>query len=146
MYSRKFFAGLSSFQIYPAKTGDLGTHKSRLRSHYFLIGGYRFNGRTINFTPSLLVSFRPVISPTVDMTLNFDYQNKLGFTIGSKYLNSAYASINFRIAKTIGIGYAYEYALNALNQVAPSTHEIVLIISSCNIKPPKAKFHCPAYQ
>lgn len=146
IHNNKFFAGLSMFQQYPSKIDETGTEENRLAGHYFLMTGYKFRGEVLNFTPSMLVSFAFFAPPTVDFTLTVDYKNRISIGLGSKYLNSGYASALLNVRNGLKIGYAYEYALTELIRVAPSTHEIVLQFSSCHIDKNKIKVQCPAYQ
>lgn len=146
IYNKSFFAGLSSFQIFPTRMYQIGTNDSRLGAHYYMMAGYRLRGKSLHYTPSFLLSFTPFASPTMDISLLVDYEQKISFAAGSKYLNSAYALLNFRIAHTLTIGYVYEYALNEVSKVAPSTQEFVLSISTCYQEKQVPKFYCPAYQ
>ena len=146
IYNRKFYLGLSMYQMYPARIDQIGTKENRLTAHYFFMGGYRFRGKKIHFSPSTLISFSPFISPTVDLTLTTDYKDKISIALGSKYLNSAYATLQFKIANSLSLGYSYEYALNEIAKVAPTTHEIVLQFATCYKNSVKQKVLCPAYQ
>jgi len=146
-YNRNFYVGLSMLQVYPVRTGKLGTKKNKLTGHYFLSGGYRLRGRNrLDFIPSFMLSFSPFIAPTFDLTLTADYKQRISVAMGSKYLNSGYITLQLRLIKKVYVGYSYEYALNELNKVAPSTHEIILNFTSCTTDKKHIKFVCPAYQ
>lgn len=146
IYNKKFYLGLSIFQIYPATANELGTSQNTLHSHYYFMGGYRFQGHSVDLTPSLLFTLTPFISPTADFTLTADFENTLSVALGSKYLNSAYACLKIRLGEAIALGYSYEYALNEINKVGPSTHEIILSFSGCYDDREKPDFFCPAYE
>lgn len=146
IYNKNFFLGLSLFQQYPARIKEIGTKENRLSPHYFFTGGYRLRGRDIHFSPSYLLSFAPFASPTLDLTLTIDYKQKISIALGSKYLNSAYTTLQFGINNKMIVGYSYEYALNEISKVAPSTHEIVVQFNFCHIDKIKQKIICPAYQ
>jgi type IX secretion system PorP/SprF family membrane protein len=146
IYNRNFYAGLSMLQLYPAKRGKIGTKENRLTGHYFLTSGYRFRGRNLHYIPSFLFNFSPFISPTLDLTLTVEYEKIISLALGSKYLNSGYATIQLRVLPSVYLGYAYEYALNEINKVSPTTHEIVLRLGSCNSEGKEPKFICPAYE
>lgn len=146
IHNNRFFAGLSMYQQYPTRIREIGTNENRLAAHYFLLSGYRFEGKTISFTPSMLTSFAAFAPPTLDLTLTADYKNKISIALGSKYLNSGYATVQLNVGAGMRIGYSYEYALTELVRVAPSTHEIVLQFSSCHVDKNKIKVECPAYQ
>lgn len=146
IYNRNFYLGLSMLQIFPARTGDIGTRDNRLTAHYFFTGGYRFRGRKLHFIPSYLINFSPFISPTVDLTLTVDYKQQLVVGLGSKYLNSGYVTLQLRVLKKMFLGYSYEYALNEINNVSPTTHEIIIKFTSCIGDKKAEKFICPAYR
>lgn len=145
LYNRNMFLSLSMTQLYPAKYKIIGTDEFRLSSHYFLSSGYRFRGYKLDVVPSFMMSFAPFASPTMDINLSFDYDNILIFGLGSKYLNSGYASLQLQISNVIGIAYAYEYALNEISRVAPVTHEIMIKFSNCTTEKKRQDFICPAY-
>lgn len=146
LYNRKLFAGFSFTQAYPAELGAIGTSDYRLNTNYFLEAGYRLRGRKIDVIPSMMVSFAPFANPTVDMTLTLDYEERLSLALGSKYLNSGYVAVNIHLTRIIAMGYAYEYALSEIVNVAPSTHELIISISTCTTERRKTGFICPAYE
>ena len=145
LYNRNMFAGFSFLQGYPTKYDIIGTDEYRLSTHYFLQAGYRFRGQKIDLIPSTMISFAPFANPTVDMTMTFDYKEKISLALGSKYLNSAYVGVNLHVFSNIAVGYVYEYALTEIVNVAPNTHEIVISISNCTTERRKTGFVCPAY-
>jgi len=146
IYNQNFYAGLSMIQLYPARIDRIGTRRNRLTGHYFLTSGYRFRGRILHYIPSFLFNFSPFISPTMDLTLTVEYDKTISLALGSKYLNSGYATLQLRLFSSVTLGYSYEYALNEISNVAPTTHEIVLTIGSCNSEGRETKFICPAYE
>lgn len=146
LYNRNLFAGFSFLQAYPAKIGVIGTGDNRLNTNYFLSAGYRFRGNKIDIVPSTMISFAPFADPTVDMTLTLDYEQKISLALGSKYLNSGYLALQMQLTRVFSVGYSYEYALSEIVNVAPSTHEIIIGISTCTTERKKTGFVCPAYQ
>lgn len=146
IYNRNLYVGFSFLQAYPAKIKVIGSGENRLTTHYFLTSGYRLRGQKIDIIPSMMVSFSPFISPTVDITLTLDYRDKISLGLGSKYLNSGYATVYLHVLRNISVGYSYEYALSEIINVAPTTHEIILSISNCTTERRKTDFICPAYQ
>lgn len=146
IYNDNFFAGLSMYQQYPLRIKEVGTKLNRLAPHYFVMTGYKIEGQNLNFTPSMLFGFAPFAAPTLDLTLTADYEDKISLAVGSKYLNSGYATVQLNIGRGVKIGYSYEYAFTELIEIAPSTHEIVLQFNSCHIDRNQIKVECPAYQ
>tara|TARA_B100000508_G_C11455320_1_gene276435 strand:- start:466 stop:1416 length:951 start_codon:yes stop_codon:yes gene_type:complete len=146
IHNRNFYMGLSMFQLFPARIQKFGTNENRLSPHFFYTTGYRIRGINLDAIPSMLVNFSPIVSPTLDFTLELDYQKKVQLAVGSKYLNSAYGILKLRLLKKMTIGYSYEYALNEISQVAPETHEIMIQITSCRIGERTPHLPCPAYR
>lgn len=146
LYHKNAYVGLSLLQIYPIETGRFGTSENKLTPHFFLTSGYRFRGRKIDIIPSVMSNFSGLISPTVDFTLTFDYKQKIALALGSKYLNSTYATLQIGLGQFVSVGYTYEYALTEIAKVAPRTQEIVLQIKTCKFKEETFKNLCPAYQ
>jgi len=146
IHNRNFYMGLSMFQLFPARIRKFGTKENRLSPHFFYTTGYRIRGINIDVIPSMLINFSPVVSPTLDFTLELDYQKKIQLAVGSKYLNSAYGILKMRLLKKMTIGYSYEYALNEISQVAPETHEIMIQFTSCRIGEKTPHLPCPAYR
>lgn len=146
IHNKNFYMGLSMFQIFPARIRNFGTKENRLSPHFFYSTGYRFRGEIIDVIPSMLVNFTPLIAPTIDFTLELDYQKRIQLAVGSKYLNSAYGILKLRLLKKMTVGYSYEYALNEISQVAPETHEIMIQITTCRIGERTPNLPCPAYR
>lgn len=146
VYNSNFYLGLSYFQIFPTRIKFYGTKENRLAGHTFLTAGYRFRGKDFHFTPSMLISFTPFVSPTVDLTMTLDYKQKLSVALGSKYLNSGYLSLQFNLSSSIAVGYSFEYALNEISNVAPTSHELILRFKTCKANSIERKVLCPAYQ
>lgn len=146
LYNKNLFLGASLMQGFPARIKNFGSKENRLSNHIFLTSGYRFRGREIDVIPSFLFYIAPLVSPTMDMNLSIDVHNMFLVGLGSKYLNSAYLNFELKVFRKIHFGYAYEYALNRLSKVSPTTHEFAIRIKSCNEEKKFEKFICPAYE
>lgn len=146
LYNKKLFLGASLMQAFPARIRKHGTSENRLSNHLFLTSGYRFRGREIDVIPSFLFYVAPLVSPTMDMTLSLDFYNTLLVGLGSKYLNSGYINLEIKLYKNFHIGYSYEYALNKIARVSPTTHEIGIRLKNCDEEKRFKKFICPAYE
>ena len=95
--SSKMFGGVSLFQAFPTKFKKLGTGKTNLEPHLFLMGGYHFRNRNFTYTPSFLLSSVFFHSPTLDINLKVNYKNKISLGLGGKYVNSAYLFFDVKI-------------------------------------------------
>lgn len=146
LYNKNLFLGTTLMQAYPARVKNLGTKENRLSNHLFITSGYRLRGREIDVMPSFMFYISPVVSPTMDMTLNIDFHKFMIIGLGSKYLNSGYINLELKAGQKFSVGYSYEYALNRISKVAPTTHEISLRFKTCNEEKRFQKWICPAYE
>ena len=143
--SSKLFGGISLFQAFPTKFKKLGTGKTNLEPHLFIMGGYHFRKRYFTYSPSFLISSVFFHSPTLDINFKVNYKNKISLGVGSKYVNSAYLLFDVRLFNWATIGYSYEYSLSPLNAAAANSHEIVLSLFGCDRYIEPAQFYCPVY-
>jgi type IX secretion system PorP/SprF family membrane protein len=97
-------------------------------SHYFLTAGYVFDiNYELKFKPSFMLKSAFNVSPSVDISANFLYQEK--FELGATYRleDSFGAMVNFAITPELRIGYAYEHIISDLKITSPSSHELIIL-------------------
>ncbi len=97
-------------------------------SHYFLTAGYVFDiSYDLKFKPFFMLKSAFNVSPSLDLSTNFLYKEKMevGFTYR---LDESYgAMINFAVTPELRIGYAYDNIISDLNVTTPSSHEIIIL-------------------
>jgi type IX secretion system PorP/SprF family membrane protein len=97
-------------------------------SHYFLTAGYVFDiNYELKFKPSFMLKSAFNVTPSVDVSANFLYQEK--FELGATYRleDSFGAMVNFAITPELRIGYAYEHIISDLKITSPSSHELIIL-------------------
>jgi type IX secretion system PorP/SprF family membrane protein len=97
-------------------------------SHYFLTAGYVFDiNYELKFKPSFMLKSAFNVSPSVDVSANFLYQEK--FELGATYRleDSFGVMVNFAITPELRIGYAYEHIISDLKITSPSSHELIIL-------------------
>lgn len=97
-------------------------------SHYFLSAGYVFDiNYELKFKPSFMLKSAFNVSPSVDVSANFLYQEK--FELGATYRleDSFGAMVNFAITPELRIGYAYDHVISDLKITSPSSHEFMIL-------------------
>jgi type IX secretion system PorP/SprF family membrane protein len=97
-------------------------------SHYFLTAGYVFDiNYELKFKPSFMLKSAFNVSPSVDVSANFLYQEK--FELGATYRleDSFGAMVNFAITPELRIGYAYDHVISDLKITSPSSHEFIIL-------------------
>lgn len=112
-------------------------------SHYFLTGGYVFQlNDNLKMKPSAMVKSAFGVSPSIDGSLNFLFNER--FEIGATYrLDDSFgAMVNYAITPNLRIGYAYDHIVSDLNVTTPSSHEVMLLF---DLNFPKKVSRSPRY-
>jgi type IX secretion system PorP/SprF family membrane protein len=97
-------------------------------SHYFLTAGYVFDvNNELKFKPSFMLKSASNVSPSLDLSVNFLYQEK--FEIGATYrLEDSFGGmVNFAVTPELRVGYAYDHIISDLKVTSPSSHEFILL-------------------
>lgn len=112
-------------------------------SHYFLTGGYVFDlNPTVKFKPFFMLKSAFNVSPSLDLSTNFLFNNK--FEVGATYRleDSFGAMVNYAISPNVKVGYAYDHIVSDLKVTTPSSHEIILLF---DLNFPKKVSRSPRY-
>ncbi len=132
-YTNKYYVGFSVPNMLKSKHLDLTVNGDQYEfgsetSHYFLTGGYVFDlSQTVKFKPFFMLKSAFNVSPSLDLSANFLFNNK--FEIGGTYRleDSFGAMASYAITPNLKIGYAYDHIVSDLKVTTPSSHEIILL-------------------
>jgi type IX secretion system PorP/SprF family membrane protein len=148
IYSKKSYIGISIDQVVPRRIkgsgGEYGI-KSRIVPHLNFTAGKRLYVHEVyHLIPSVMVKFKPLVAPSVDLNLMMDFNNH--FQIGTSYRvgDAICALVKFRLLKYFDIGYSYDFPHTRMLKGTMQTHEITLGFSACAWKE-SYKMTCPAY-
>lgn len=132
-YSDKSYIGLSVPNMletnhYDKSAGEKadGFYVSE-QLHYYLMAGHVMDlNYNLKFKPSLLAKIADGVSPQIDLSANFLWNEK--FTGGLAYrINGAVSAIaGFQISNGIFVGYAYDAETNKLADYNSGSHEFFL--------------------
>jgi len=131
LYSDKFFAGLSMWQLLRNKLPGLGPD-SKLTHHFVLTGGKLFpTGGDWSYLPNAALKFAPMSKPALDLGILFDYRNSV--LLGFSYRNTDAIAASFKVnfLKYFSLGYAFDFTTSKIRYGSANTHEIILGISAC---------------
>ena len=98
--------------------------------HYHLQGGYKFRvADNYNLYASTLVKYVAGSPIQVDLNTMLEYNERIG--LGLTYRTSTILNglLNFKITKSLKIGYSYGYNFNELRNFSNGSHEIILIFN-----------------
>jgi type IX secretion system PorP/SprF family membrane protein len=112
-------------------------------AHYFVTGGYVFElSPNTKLKPSFLVKSAFSAPTSFDVNLNALFFEK--FELGASYrLDDSFSGlINFLIAPSVRIGYAYDAVSSDIKKYAPASHEFMLLF---DLNFPKKVSRSPRY-
>ncbi len=137
VYAANFFAGFSANQLLnnKFKTGpdDLGL--SKLSSHFYLVGGYKyFIDREWAIEPTLILK-KVVPSPfQLELDCKVIYNNTLWGGLAFRTQESFSILMGYTYQKKFYFGYAFDLALNEIKRYTLGSHEIVIGVNFNTIK------------
>lgn len=145
-YSKKYYFGISSFQILNNEISwgsEVPDETGQLSRHYFVTAGYLI---PIGVNYSLVPSF--VMRAVSPAPVQFDFNAKLRYQdlawLGFSYRNKDAVVVlaGVTIKKLVDIGYAYDINTSELNNYNKGTHEILvgLRMPYHEHNPPPAQF------
>jgi type IX secretion system PorP/SprF family membrane protein len=128
-YSDKYYVALSIPNL--AKSAHLdynGREYGSDVSHYFLTAGYVFDvNYELKFKPSFMLKSAFNVSPSLDLSANFLYKEKVEIGATYRLQDSFGGMVNFAVTPELRIGYAYDHIISDLKVTTPSSHEFILL-------------------
>lgn len=128
-YSDKYYVALSVPNL--AKSAHLdynGREYGSDVSHYFLTAGYIFDvNYELKFKPSFMLKSAFNVSPSLDLSANFLYKEKVEIGATYRLQDSFGGMVNFAVTPELRIGYAYDHIISDLKVTTPSSHEFILL-------------------
>jgi len=139
-FSKKYYVGFSipkllTNQIVYNTAYKMETTFNVANFHYHLQGGYKFRlAENYNLYTSTLVKYVAGSPIQVDLNTMLEYNEQIG--LGLTYRTSTIVNglLNFKITKSLKIGYSYGYNFNELRNFSNGSHEIILIFNQAKNK------------
>ena len=128
-----FYFGFSAHQLinnkityYDDFIGDTSNYWGRLKSHLYVMGGYKFKINSLfAVEPSVLVKSIEVSSFQVDVTARGIYRNTYWLGFGFRSMNALSFLVGIQYRKRIFIGYSYDLGIgNSQELNLGGTHEL----------------------
>lgn len=146
-YTNDFYAGFSIPKLLNNElTLGYNVNNEKLsaatRNYYFIAGKVFSLNDKLKFRPSTLIKMTKGAPMQMDITANFILYDK--FWLGAMYrTGSAFGVlVQVQLAKTVRIGYAYDFTTNQLKDYNSGTHEIMV---SFDFFTGKNKIRSPRY-
>ena len=129
--SKNYYAGFIMRNLVPSRWEDIGD-QSKYRFHYHLNAGYRWVVKEgITLLPGFHLRVPPRSPVSLDLNLNADYNNVLGFGLGFRAGDAVNATAVIKIKNQFAIAYNFDYTITKVQNVAKNTHEISLQFTTC---------------
>lgn len=128
-YTDKYYFGVSIPNMLNAAHLDYnGREYGSDVSHYFVTAGYVFDiNYELKFKPSVLLKSAFSVRPSLDVSANFLYREKIEIGATYRLEDSFGGMVNFAITPGLRIGYAYDHVTSDLKVTTPSSHEFILL-------------------
>lgn len=133
-YSSRYYAGLAVDQLFNSKivlerseidTTD-GTF-SRLKSHFTLHGGYKFNiNRDFDGEPSMLIRATAKARPQAEITARGIYRKMAWLGVSFRTNDAVGILAGYNYLDQIYIGYSYDIIVNKLRKGSGGSHEVMI--------------------
>lgn len=118
-YNKKFYLGISAPNIYNGNINpDMVT--------FLNTGCVLKMSDNVFVKPAILVKNIITAPVSANISTTFYYKEIIGLGVGYTYNTSALAYTDIRLNDQLHFGYAFEYALNALQNYSSGSHEIML--------------------
>ena len=133
LYSGRAFIGYSIYQVAQNEInlGDEATpinlSQAKLAIHHFATVGYAIPiSDKFDLTPSLMFKIQGAAPLSYDINLKAEYNRK--FWLGVSYRNedAVAAMAGIRLSDWLRLGYSYDFVTSEINNLASSSHEVVL--------------------
>ncbi|MGO4821994.1 MULTISPECIES: PorP/SprF family type IX secretion system membrane protein [unclassified Flavobacterium] len=128
-YTDKYYVALSIPNMMKSAHLDYnGREYGSDVSHYFLTGGYVFDlNYDLKFKPSFMLKSALNVSPSLDLSANFLYMEKIELGATYRLEDSFGAMLNFAVTPELRIGYAYDHVVSDLKIATSASHEFMIL-------------------
>jgi len=132
-----WFAGFSAFQLFAnsLKYYDVKTGLNKLKTHYYLMGGYRYEiNNDFQVEGSTMIKNVIPVPFQIEMNVKGTYQEK--FWLGLSYRSSDAMSVlvGYIHMEKYYFGYAYDIGLSDFRKYNSGSHEIMIGVRFNKIK------------
>lgn len=129
LYADEFYAGFSVAQLFNNKLTifDEKTGLNKLKSHFYLTGGYRYEvDRDWILEPSLIVKGTAPKEITFDITAKVEWQKMVWGGVSYRFKDAVALLIGYSYDEQFYFGYAYDIGVSDLRKYNSGTHELMI--------------------
>jgi type IX secretion system PorP/SprF family membrane protein len=137
LYHSDFWVGFSTAQLFTTKLKlyEPGTGINKLKSHFFLTGGYSYSFHPDwEVEPSLMLKGTFPKALQLDLNTRVLWQDMIWLGLSYRTGDAISILIGYSYEERIYFGYSYDITLSGLRQYNTGTHEIMFGYRFNNIK------------
>ena len=136
-YCDQWYAGFSAFQLFAnsLKWYDRKNGLNKLTTHFFLMGGYRWQAADDWLVePSFFFKKTAVVPAQLDLSAKVTYQEKVWFGASWRSSDAVALLVGYIHAGKYYFGYSYDIGINEIKRYNSGTHEIMVGVHFNDLK------------
>jgi type IX secretion system PorP/SprF family membrane protein len=129
LYSEKLWVGFSTTQLINTKLKlyDQRTGLSKLKTHFYLAGGYMFEiNDDFKIEPSAILKGTAPVQIQFDINARVIYQDMVWLGLSYRSRDALSLLIGYTYDDRIHIGYSYDFTTTDLRKYKSGTHELMI--------------------
>ena len=129
LYADEFYAGFSVAQLFnnKLKIFEEKTGLNKLKSHFYLTGGYRYEvDRDWILEPSLILKATAPREFSFDINAKVEWQKMVWGAVGYRFHEAISVMAGYSYDEKFYFGYAYDIGITDLRKYNAGTHEIMI--------------------
>jgi len=136
-YGENWYAGFSAFQLFAnsLKVYDVKNGLNKLKTHYFLMGGYTFYvNKDITVEPAVLVKKTSPVPMQININARVKYLKKVWLGAAFRSSDAVSIMVGYIHNEKYYFGYSYDIGLNDIRKYNFGSHEIMIGFRFSKIK------------
>jgi type IX secretion system PorP/SprF family membrane protein len=127
---KKWYVGASVPQLMQSRIKFYDytyTGLSRLATHYYVTGGYKFDlSANFKLEPSTCIKFVQPAPVQFDLGLRAIYKEKIWLGAAYRHLDAVSAMVGFIMQENLMLAYSYDYTMTNIGKYSTGTHELMI--------------------
>lgn len=127
---KKWYVGASVPQIMQSRVKFYDytyTGLSRLATHYYVTGGYKFSlGSNFKVEPSACLKFVQPAPFQFDLGLRAIYKDKIWVGGAYRHLDAVSGMVGFIMQENLTLAYSYDFTMTNIKKYSTGTHELMI--------------------
>jgi type IX secretion system PorP/SprF family membrane protein len=128
-YSTDWYAGVSAFQLFSnnLKVYDEKNGLNKLKSHFYLLGGYKYDiNEDFRIEPSLIIKAMSPVPIQIDINAKVTYQEMVWLGLSYRSRDAASVLLGYIHDKKYYFGYSYDFTTSDIRSYNTGSHEIMI--------------------